>query len=91
MYEVYKQTLMEEIKNLYQFKPMKRLTFHACLSLSYCCDMLKVTARLEDFIPSLSSKSHGKRFGVSFKTRIGSGCSEYPQGCNCRYSEIQQE
>jgi hypothetical protein len=75
----------------YQFKPTKRRTFHACLSLSYCCDMLHVTARLIDFILCSSSKSHGRKFGVSFKTIIVSGCSEYPQGCNYRHSEIQPE
>jgi hypothetical protein len=74
IYEVYKQTLVEEIQNnnFVSIKLMKRLVFHSCLSFSYCCDMLNVTAQLKDIIFFCSSsKLQDRRFSVSFKSRTG--------------------
>jgi hypothetical protein len=93
MNEVYKQILMKEIQNAnYVSIQADNTTDISCMSqfvilLQYVeCD--GPDERSHSFVQVKNRTVKGL---VRFNTRIGSGCSEYPQGCNCRHSEIQPE
>jgi hypothetical protein len=94
MYEVYKQTLMEKIQNA-NFVSIQadETTDISCMSkFVILLRYVKCDGPVEIFNSFVQVQNRKiRRFGVSFKTGIGSGFSEYPQGCSCRLSEIQPE
>jgi hypothetical protein len=94
MNEVYRQTLMEEIQN----SNFVSIQADETTDISYMSQFVILlqyvkrdgpVERLHSFVKVQNRTAEG--LASSFKTRIGFGCSVYPQGCNCRHSEIQLE
>jgi hypothetical protein len=85
---------MEEIQNA-NFVSIQadETTDISCLSkFAILLRYVKRDGPVERFHSFVQVKNRTAKGLVSvLKTRIGSVCSEYPQGCNCRHSEIQPE